>query len=71
MNGKERTKLSERIRHYSEAAPWVIDEIIKLERENEARGKELEFIRELGNQFNYPRDDKHWIEHLIMEVKND
>jgi hypothetical protein len=67
----EKNFLSDRIRPWSEAAPWVIDEIRKLERENEARGKELNFIRELGEQFNYPRDGKHWIEHLIMEVKND
>lgn len=29
------TKLSERIRPNSEAAPWVIDEVKKLEKENE------------------------------------
>jgi hypothetical protein len=32
--------------------------------------KELYNIRKLGEQFNYPRDGKHWIEHLIKEVKH-
>jgi hypothetical protein len=30
----EKDFLSDRIRPWSEAAPWVIDEIIKLERDN-------------------------------------
>jgi hypothetical protein len=67
----EKNFLSDRIRPWSEAAPWVIDEIRKLERDFIAMKRELFFIRELGKQFNYPRDGKHWIEHLIKEVKNE
>ena len=43
----------------------LIRDISSMKKLSDARGKELEEIRKIGEQVNYPRDGKHWIQHLI------
>ena len=48
-----KTPLSERIRPNSEAAPWVIDEVKKLEKQNKI------MLDAIKKAVSYP-DDYHW-----------
>ena len=65
-----KTPLSERIRPNSEAAPWVIDEVKKLEKQNKIM---LDAIKEAVS---YP-DDYYWriinelLEKTLQEVEGE
>ena len=65
-----KTPLSERIRPNSEAAPWVIDEVKKLEEQNKIM---LDAIKEAVS---YP-DDYYWriinelLEKTLQEVEGE
>jgi hypothetical protein len=61
-----KTPLSERIRPNSEAAPWVIDEVKKLEKQNKIM---LDAIKEAVS---YP-DDYYWriINELLEKTLQD
>jgi len=65
-----KTPISERIRPNSEAAPWVIDEVKKLEKQNKIM---LDAIKEAVS---YP-DDYYWriinelLEKTLQEVEGE